>query len=76
MDVILERAIPPGPNAVEKEEIACPTKDVEAYPAVPKPATVEVRLGIVTCVAKAIPNAVEKDEKPPATVETRVAVDT
>ena len=36
--------VPPGPSAVEKEEIAFVTNVVEAYPIEPNPATVEIRL--------------------------------
>jgi hypothetical protein len=44
VDVIIAIFTPPGPNAVENEEIAFVTKVVEAYPIDPKPATVEIRL--------------------------------
>jgi hypothetical protein len=46
-------AIPPppiAPNAVEKEEMAAVIDElrdnVETYPAVPKPATVDVKVGV------------------------------
>jgi hypothetical protein len=43
VDVIITIFTPPGPNAVENEEIAFVTKVVEAYPIDPNPATVEIR---------------------------------
>ena len=56
---------PGGPKAVEKEEIAAPTKEVEAYPALPNPVTVEVMLAKVM-VPPPGPKAVEKEEIEPA----------
>jgi hypothetical protein len=35
-----------APIAEEKVDIAFPTKLVDAYPAVPNPATVEIRFGV------------------------------
>ncbi len=62
--------VPPGPNAVEKEEIDKPIKFVveiseevkdkeEIYPAEPSPSTVEV---ILDNAIPPGPNAVEKEE--------------
>jgi hypothetical protein len=41
VDWIVCILVPPGPKAVENVEIAFVTKDVEAYPEVPNPVTVE-----------------------------------
>ncbi len=42
VDVIFAMLIPPGPKAVEKEDIAEFNVNVETYPAVPRPVTVDV----------------------------------
>ncbi len=42
VDVMLAILIPPGPKAVEKEDIAEFNVNVETYPAVPRPVTVDV----------------------------------
>lgn len=48
VDVILAIEIPPGPNAVEKDEMAALILEfmdrVETYPEVPNPVTVENKL--------------------------------
>jgi hypothetical protein len=57
---------PPGPNAVEKEDIAALIDDVrdkvDTYPTVPRPATVDWILDVVM-VPPPGPNAVEKEDK-------------
>jgi hypothetical protein len=74
VEVIVSILVPPGPNAVENEEIATAivfvveindeVRDkVETYPADPRPVTVETKFAVVTVPPPTVPKDVEKDEK-------------
>jgi hypothetical protein len=54
---------PPGPKAVEKDEIAASTKLVEAYPADPRPWTVLLRDNVE--IYPADPNPLTVEINPP-----------
>ena len=50
-----------NPSDVEKEDISAVTNVVDAYPAVPKPATVDCKLALDTS-PETYPRDVEKDD--------------